>query len=47
MFTLNGLEEYAEYNLSVRAYTSAGPGPYSAGVVERTDTDGESATNIV
>ena len=43
---LTGLEEYVEYNISVRAYTSAGPGPYSAGVVERTDTDGESATNV-
>ena len=46
LIVLTGLEEYVEYNISVRAYTSAGPGPYSAGVVERTDTDGESATNI-
>ena len=38
---LTGLEEYVEYNISVRAYTSAGPGPYSVDVVERTDTDGE------
>ena len=38
---------YTEYNISVRAYTSVGPGPYSVGVVERTDTDGELATNIV
>ena len=37
---LTGLEEYVEYNISVRAYTSAGPGPYSDGIVERTDTDG-------
>ena len=37
---LTGLEEYVEYNISVRAYTSVGPGPYSIGVVERTDTDG-------
>ena len=37
---LTGLEEYVEYNISVRAYTSAGPGPYSDGVVERTNTDG-------
>ena len=37
---LTGLEEYVEYNISVRAYTSAGSGPYSDGVVERTDTDG-------
>ena len=40
MMVLTGLEEYVEYNISVRAYTSAGPGPYSVGVVERTDTDG-------
>ena len=39
MMVLTGLEEYVEYNISVRAYTSAGPGPYSVGVVERTDTD--------
>ena len=37
---LTGLEEYVEYNISVRAYTSAGPGPYSDGVVERTPTAG-------
>ena len=37
---LTGLEEYVEYNISVRAYTSAGPGPYSVGVVERTPTAG-------
>ena len=41
MIVLTGLEEYVEYNISVRAYTSAGPGPYSDGVVERTETDGE------
>ena len=40
MMVLTGLEEYVEYNISVRAYTSAGLGPYSVGVVERTDTDG-------
>ena len=26
---LNGLEEFVGYNISVRAYTNAGPGPYS------------------
>ena len=36
---LTGLEEYVEYNISVRAYTSAGPGPYSDSVTERTDRD--------
>ena len=38
--TLTGLEEYIEYNISVRAYTSVGPGPYSDGVNERTLEDG-------
>ena len=38
---LTGLQEFTDYNISVRAYTSAGPGPYSIGVVERTDTDGK------
>ena len=38
--TLTGLEEYVEYNISVRAYTSVGPGPYSDPVTERTLEDG-------
>ena len=42
---LTDLEEYVEYNISVRAYTSAGLGPYSDGVVERTDTDRELGNN--
>ena len=46
MMVLTGLEEYVEYNISVRAYTSAGPGPYSIGVVERADTDREFVTNV-
>ena len=33
------LTEYVEYTISVRAYTSAGPGPYSDPVTERTYTD--------
>ena len=33
---LTGLEEYVEYNIRVRAYTSVGPGPYSDDVIERT-----------
>ena len=40
-FLLTNLQEFVDYNISVRAYTSAGPGPYSIGVVERTDTDGK------
>ena len=37
---ITGLEEYVEYNISVRAYTSVGPGPYSDPVTERTSEDG-------
>ena len=36
---LTDLQEFVDYNISVRAYTSAGPGPYSDPVTERTDTD--------
>ena len=36
---VTGLQEYVEYNISVRAYTSVGPGPYSDGVIERTLED--------
>ena len=39
---LMDLEEYMEYNISVRAYTSVGPGPYSVGIVRRTLEDGKS-----
>ena len=39
--TLMDLEEYVEYNISVRAYTSVGPGPYSVGIVRRTFEDGK------
>ena len=38
---LTGLEEYVNYNISVRAYTSAGEGPYSEGIIEMTNEDGE------
>ena len=48
MYTvLMELEEYVQYNISIRAYTSAGPGPYSTGIVERTDTDGEITSTYV
>ena len=40
ILNLTGLEEYVEYNISVRAYTSTGPGPYSDPVTVRTETDG-------
>ena len=35
------LQEYVEYNISVRAYTSVGPGPYSNPVTQMTLEDGE------
>ena len=35
------LEEYVEYNISVRAYTTMGSGPYSIGIVMRTYENGE------
>ena len=37
---LTDLEEYVNYTISVRAYTSVGEGPYSEGIVELTDEDG-------
>ena len=37
---VTGLEEYVFYNISVRAYTSVGPGLYSDPVSERTFEDG-------
>ena len=36
---LTDLQEFVDYTISVRAYTSAGPGPYSDPVTEMTDTD--------
>ena len=46
MTVLTDLEEYVEYiyNISVRAYTSTGPGPYSDPVTVRTETDGRLIT---
>ena len=40
MVELEGLEEYVEYSIRVRAYTSVGPGPFSVAVVNRTLEDG-------
>jgi hypothetical protein len=36
---LTDLEEYVNYTISVRAYTSVGAGPPSDGIVEMTDED--------
>ena len=41
MVELEGLEEYVEYTVRVRAYTSVGPGPFSVAVVNRTLEDCE------
>jgi len=41
MVELEGLEEYVEYSVRVRAYTSVGSGPFSVAVVTRTLEDGE------
>ena len=38
---LGGLQEYVEYSISVRAYTSVSPGPFSPGVDNRTFEDGK------
>ena len=37
---LTGLQEFNNYSVSVRAYTSAGPGPYSDVVLAMTPEDG-------
>lgn len=36
---LTGLEEFTEYNISVRAYTVVGAGPYSDNVIIQTFQD--------
>lgn len=38
---LYDLQEYVTYSISVRAYTSAGPGMYSQPIIEQTLEDGE------
>ena len=38
---ITALQEYVEYNISVRAYTSVGSGPYSDPVTQRTIEDGK------
>ena len=40
MAVLTGLQEYVNYSIRVRAYTSVGPGPYSDDVMQRTEEDG-------
>ena len=38
--TLTDLQEYVNYTISVRAYTSVGAGPYGDGVIEMTNEAG-------
>ena len=38
---LTSLEEFANYNILVRAYTNVGSGPYSEDITEMTSEDGE------
>ena len=45
--TLSGLEEFVEYNISVRAYTSEGPGPYSEEITMMTFEDGKTPFQTV
>ena len=40
MVVITELEEDTDYNVSVRAYTSVGSGPFSVGVMKRTEEDG-------
>ena len=40
--TLEGLQEFVMYDISVRAYTSEGPGPYSEEITVITAEDGKS-----
>ena len=42
---LMGLEEFVNYIISVRASTSAGPGPFSGGVTNMTDEDGKTVAS--
>ena len=38
-YLLEGLEEYVSYNISIRAYTSVGSGPYSIAIDNQTLED--------
>ena len=41
--TIMELEEFAHYNISVRAFTRVGPGPYSVPITNQTEEHGELA----
>jgi hypothetical protein len=42
LITISDLQEFTGYNISVRAYTSAGLGPYSDIITDMTPEDGKS-----
>ena len=41
VLVVDGLEEFFEYNFTIRAYTIAGPGPFSVITTSTTDQAGE------
>ena len=41
---LSGLQEYVDYSIRVRAFTSVGPSPLSSAIQERTNEDGKTRT---
>ena len=45
--TLAFLQEYMLYNISVRAFTNVGPGPYSSPVTVITDEDCEFSIGVL
>ena len=45
--SLVGLQEYVNYSILVRAYTSEGPGPYSTPVIQLTLEDSKSWINYL
>lgn len=44
--TLSGLEEYVSYNISVRASTQVGPGPFSVPLTVMTEEAGKSVIHV-
>ena len=43
--TLSDLQEFVGYNISVRAYTNAGSGPYSDIITDMTPEDGKNLSH--
>lgn len=47
ILVLENLHEYTDYNISVRAYTRAGAGPYSIAITHTTFQDGKKFTHYL